>query len=235
MTTSPPPGPACSLEAHAFQERVKWIAALNQQFLRSVDRQGRTLTVIYDFAALQQIEEMVTRERECCAFLEFDLQRGEAVKLTITVPAHAAADSDQLLMPFYQQQVTADAASCCGTCETTARPVRAGGAAGVAVTTSATAVVACGACCVIPLAFPAVTATVAGGALAWFGKAHVWMTVLAVLVVVVAWLWIWQQRVKRGARASKATIGVMSAASLVALLAVVWSQLEPSLIAALGQ
>lgn len=232
--TSPPPSPACSLEAHAFQERVKWIAALNQQFLRSFSRQGRTLTLIYDAAALQQVEEMVTRERDCCAFLEFDLQRGETVKLTIIVPAQAADDSDKLLAPFYQQ-VTADAVSCCGTCETPARPMRAGGAAGVAVTTSTTAVVACGACCVIPLAFPAVTATVAGGALAWLGKAHVWMTGLAVLVVVIAWLWIWRQRVKRGTRASNATISLMSVASLVALLAVAWPQIEPSLMAALGQ
>ncbi|MBN8716344.1 MAG: hypothetical protein J0H95_05125 [Xanthomonadales bacterium] len=234
MTIDSPPNPACSLEAHAFKERVKWIAALNQQFLRSVSRRGPTLTLVYDPGALQQVEEMVTRERDCCAFLAFDLQPGENVELTITVPAQAAGDADQLLASFYQEQTAAGAEACCGTCETTVRPARAGGAAGAAVTTSAAAVVACGACCVIPLAFPAVTATVAGGVLAWLGKAHVWMTGFAVLVVV-AWLWIWRQRVKRGTRASKAALGLMGIASLVALLAVAWPQIEPSLIAALSR
>lgn len=235
MTANSPPSPACSLEAHAFQERVKWIAALNQQFLHRCSRRGQTLTLIYDSVALQQVEEMVTRERDCCAFLAFDLQRGENVELTITVPAQAAGEADQLLAPFYPQQVMADATSCCGTCETTVRPASAGGAAGAAVTTSAAAVVACGACCVIPLAFPAVTATVAGGVLAWLGRAHVWMTGVAVLVVVAAWLWIWRQRVKRGTRASKATLGLMGIASLTALLAIAWPQIEPFLLATLGQ
>jgi hypothetical protein len=233
MTANPSSGPACSLEARAFQERVAWIAALNQKSLLRFERQGRTLTLTYDANALHEVEEMVARERDCCAFLEFDIQTGDDVVLTITVPVHADESSDRLLAPFYNPQAKVDANACCGACDTPAAPVKTtSGVAGAAAATASTAVLACGACCVIPLAFPAVAATAAGGALAWMGRAHVWMTGLAVLVVIAAWLWIWRQSTRRKARPSASTLGLMGIASLAVLLTLAWPQIEPPLMAA---
>jgi hypothetical protein len=108
--------------------------------------------------------------------------------------------------------------------------VKTGRVAGAAAATSTTAVIACSACCLLPLAFPAVAASaVAGGLLAWLAGAHVWLTVLAVCAVGAAWLWVWRQSVKRKARPAGSTLGLMAVASLVLLLALAWSHIEPTL------
>ena len=185
MTDNTTPDPACSLTARAFQERVAWIAALNQEFLRRSQRQGNLLTLTYDAAARLRVEDMVSRERDCCAFLEFKIiSAGEEVVLNVTVPTHATENADKLLAPFLGDQMSAAATECCGACDVPASPVKAGRVAGTAVATSTAAVVACGACCVLPLAFPAVAATAVGGALAWLGGVHLWVTGLAALTAV---------------------------------------------------
>lgn len=235
MTDNTSAGPACSLEARAFQERLAWIGVLNQSFLRRSQRQGNTLTLTYDAAARSQVEDMVSRERDCCAFLEFEVTNAdEEVELRITVPLHATDNADALLAPFQGNQMSAAAAECCGACDVPASPVKAGRVAGTAVATSATAVVACGACCVLPLAFPTIAATAAGGALAWLGGAHMWMTGLATLTVAAAWLWIWRQSVKRNARAATSTLILMGLASFASGLAIAWPRIEPSLMTALS-
>ncbi|MGH8062276.1 MAG: hypothetical protein ACREO7_09720 [Pseudoxanthomonas sp.] len=235
MTDNTTPDPACSLTARAFQERVGWIAALNQEFLRRSQRQGNILTLTYGAAARSQVEDMVSRERDCCAFLEFKItSAGEEVVLSVTVPTHATESADKLLAPFLGDQTSAAATECCGACDVPASPVKAGRIAGTAMATSTTAVVACGACCVLPLAFPAVAATAAGGALVWLGGAHLWMTGLAALTVGAAWLWIWRQSVKRKARAATSTLVLMGLASLALVLAIAWPRIEPSLMAALS-
>lgn len=234
MTDSAPPAPACSLEARAFQERLAWIAALNQKFMQRVQRLGNNLTLTYDAAALPQVEEMVRRENDCCAFLQFEVTNaGEEVELSITVPAHATENADALLAPFLGDEVSPDASECCGACDMLGSPAKAGRVAGTAVVASATAVVACGACCVLPLAFPVVGASAAGGVMAWFAGAHLWLTGLATLAVVAAWLWIWQQSVKRRARAAASTLILMGLASFTLVLALVWTRIEPPLMAAL--
>lgn len=224
---------ACSLDGRAYQERIQWIADLNQRSLLRTRRQGNALVLTYALTALSDVEKMVKQEQECCAFLEFHLQIGAEVDLTISVPSHAASNADDLLAPFDGRAQTGAASTCCGTCETPAPSVQEGKAAGAAVLTSATAVLACGACCVIPLAFPAIAASMAGGLLAWLARAHTWMTGLAVMVVVVAWLWIWRQTVKHKARVSKSTLGLMGAASMIMLLALVWPKIEAPLMALL--
>lgn len=49
------------------------------------------------------------------------------------------------------------------------------------------AVVACVACCTLPFALPAVAMTIAGGLLAWFASAHLWIGGLAMMTVVSGW------------------------------------------------
>jgi len=221
----------CSLEGRAYQERIRWIAELNQRSLLRSSRQGSVLNLTYALIARSDVEKMVTQEQECCAFLDFSLQVSEAVDLTISVPGHAASRADDLLAPFDGTARLGTDITCCGICESPAFPVQESKAAGAAMLTSATAVLTCGACCVIPLAFPAIAATMAGGLLAGLARAHTWMTGVAVGVVVLAWLWIWRQTVKHKARASNATLGLMGAASLVTLLAIAWSSIEVPLIA----
>lgn len=233
MNDTAPAGLACSLEGRAFQERVAWIAALNQRHMRRALRQGNTLTLVYDPAARHDVEELMSREQACCAFLEFRIAASsEEVRLDITVPSHASRDADALLAPFQGDQATTDAAECCGTCAAPASPVKAGRVAGAAAVTSTTAVVACGACCLLPLAFPAIATTaVAGGLLGWLAGAHVWLTVLAVCTVLAAWLWVGRQSVKRKARPAGSTLGLMGLASLVLMVALIWPRMEPTLMA----
>ena len=107
----------CSLNRRDFKERVAWIAALNKQSLRGHTFDGGTLTLTYVRDALPQVEEMVERERECCAFLEFHLHaHDETATLTISVPDHVKDSADLLLEPFYSDPPIVDASSCCGSC-----------------------------------------------------------------------------------------------------------------------
>jgi hypothetical protein len=60
--------------------------------------------------------------------------------------------------------------------------------ASVAALTTAAGAVACGVCCVLPFALPAFAAASTGGALAWIGRAHGTMTLIASAIVVGAWV-----------------------------------------------
>ena len=110
--------------------------------------------------------------------------------------------------------------------------VEQGGVAGVAVAGSVTAVVASAACCVLPLAVPALAASAAGGALAWLGGAHAWITWLAAVIVVGAWVWVWRQSATRKARPARSTLWLMGASTAAMVLAFAWPAMEPALMAA---
>lgn len=65
--------------------------------------------------------------------------------------------------------------------------------AGAFAITAATGAVACAACCVLPLAMPAVAFAGFGSMLAMLSGASIWITALAVIAVTVAWIWVgWQ-------------------------------------------
>jgi hypothetical protein len=114
-------------------------------------------------------------------------------------------------------------------------PLKAGKVAGAAAATSATAAIAWGACCVLPLAFPAIAASAIGGVLVWLAGARVWLTMLAALVVVAAWLWVWRQSVVRRARPAPLTLWLMGAATLLLVAGLAWTRIEPALLRALIQ
>lgn len=118
MTQSAAATPSCSLETHDFKERVSWIAALNDKWLRDYRRRGASLILIYASEARNEVEEMIAREQKCCAFLEFNLQATNGTtELTITVPEGQEANADGLLAPFHDRQASTDASSCCGVCQ----------------------------------------------------------------------------------------------------------------------
>lgn len=108
------------------------------------------------------------------------------------------------------------------------------GVAGTAAATSALAVGASAACCVIPLALPAVAAGALGGALAWFGRTHVVFVVLATALLIAAWAWVaWQSR-RRRLRPSPATLLLMGIASVMTVVALAWPALESPLMSAVA-
>lgn len=105
----------------------------------------------------------------------------------------------------------------------------------VAALATATGAVACGVCCVLPFAFPAVAAAGTGSLLAWFAGVHSWATALAAVVVAGAWISIGMQSHRAGRRPARATVYTMALATAVLLLAVVWPRLEPHVIRAVMQ
>ena len=109
-----------------------------------------------------------------------------------------------------------------------------GKAAGLgAMAASSAAVIACGACCILPLALPAIALASLGGTLAWLAGAHPWLTGLSVLIVIAAWAWIiWQGR-RTGKRQARSTLVLMSISTAFTLLALAWPWIEPSIMAAL--
>ena len=110
----------------------------------------------------------------------------------------------------------------------------AGGKAAGAAAMTALAAAACTACCLLPFTLPAVILASAGGFIAMLDHAHGWLTRLAVLVVIGAWLWIgWQVR-KTQRRATCLTVTLMVLASLLTAAAACWPVLEPVAFNALG-
>jgi hypothetical protein len=107
--------------------------------------------------------------------------------------------------------------------------------ASVAALTTATGAVACGVCCVLPFAFPAVAAAGTGGLLAWFAGVHSWATALAAVIVAGAWISIGFQSHRVRRCPSRATLSTMALATAVLLLAVLWPRIEPHLIRAVTQ
>jgi hypothetical protein len=209
---------ACTLSAGDYKERLAQIAELAGDALLSHVQEGPVLRLIYAASAADRVREMVRRERDCCAFLTFELrEEGEQVIVTISAPeeARAAAETmfDQFVIPT---------------------PPNTPGAARVALA-CACAATACAVACVAPLALPAVLLAGTGTALAWLAMAHSWMTVLASLAVAVAWLWVWRQARLSGTKPSSSTLLVMGLATFLLVLAIAWPLLEPQIARALGQ
>jgi cytochrome bd-type quinol oxidase subunit 2 len=119
----------------------------------------------------------------------------------------------------------------CG-CAASQKP--AGGKAANAAAMTALAAVACTACCLLPFTLPAVILAGAGGFIAVLDHAHGWVTRLAVLVVICAWLWIGRQVRKTQRGASRLTVAMMILATLLTAAASSWPVLEPVAFHALG-
>lgn len=78
---------SCTLPAGEFEDRTTLIADLNRNALLSQSRDGLRLRSTYAGHAASAIDELVRRERECCAFLAFNIsQTGQSVTMTIDVP-----------------------------------------------------------------------------------------------------------------------------------------------------
>jgi hypothetical protein len=242
--TSGNPPIACTLAPGDFKDRLAWIAELTRNALRGYERHDLTLVLRYDPQAADRVEEMVRREKTCCSFLTFDVrQHPDEILLTIKAPEEARAAADML---FEQFVASAEGQPACG-CEKTPQPFHAAQgtaardpgehstmkAAGVAAVTLAGGAVACGACCVLPFAVPAVALAGAGSMLALLAGAHAWVTGVAAVAVAGAWIWIWWQSVRARAKPAASTLYLMSVASALLGVALLWPYIEPHIMRAL--
>ena len=92
---------ACTLGAGDFKDRVDGIQALARRSLLSSRREPLRLYLTYAPEALAEVQELVAKEADCCAFLDFDLRHdADRVDLTITVPAAAMMAADGLFAHF---------------------------------------------------------------------------------------------------------------------------------------
>lgn len=116
MDTIQTGGPACSLDARDFQDRVRWITDFNTRALRHRQRQHNALIATYAPGHRTTLAELIAKEADCCGFLKFDLQEGlDGDVLTISVQAEHALEADALLSPFDGSAPLIPSA-CCGVC-----------------------------------------------------------------------------------------------------------------------
>ena len=92
---------ACTLGAGDFKGRVSSIQDLARRSLRASRREPLRLHLTYGPEALTEVRDLVTKESDCCSFLEFDLHESDtAVALTITAPIAALGAADELFAHF---------------------------------------------------------------------------------------------------------------------------------------
>lgn len=75
-------------------------AALNRTALRFLTRGPRTLTLTYATAAEPELRELMQLERECCAFLTFQLVGDGEDTITLRIVAPDVEGAVHLLTPF---------------------------------------------------------------------------------------------------------------------------------------
>jgi hypothetical protein len=96
---------ACTLIEGDFRDRLAWIAEVTRDALRGYERADLTLKLRYARAAVQRVQEMVRKERACCAFLTFEMrEQADEMWLTIKAPEEARPTADALFEPFLPRQ-----------------------------------------------------------------------------------------------------------------------------------
>ena len=104
---------ACTLGADDLQERLARIAALGQHLLTQ-RQEGGELFLAYMPEAAGELREIVALERECCAFLAFQLTEADGrVQLRITAPPESG-DAAHFLFGHFATPGTQAAARGCG-------------------------------------------------------------------------------------------------------------------------
>ena len=92
---------ACTLQSGSYHERLAWVAQLARDGLLGMSRNDLQIELTYALSVADRVREMVSKEQECCAFLNFEVsETGEDVRLTITAPERAREVADSLFEPF---------------------------------------------------------------------------------------------------------------------------------------
>lgn len=107
----------CTLSPAAMAPRLAQIRTLTRRHLRSHRLEGSVLHLTYDLAAAVELAEIVAMERECCAFLDFEVRsHADAVELRIEGPEQDSADTQWLFaqfLPALQAPAPVAACACC--------------------------------------------------------------------------------------------------------------------------
>jgi len=233
MTSVEDPPIACTLTAGEYKDRLASIRALTRDALRRHERRGLVLDLYYAPEAAERVREMVRKEQVCCAFLTFVVRpAAEAIRVSITAPESSREAADTLFEQFLTGAPVPSACGCAAQSNTTpliAEKQLGEKAAGLTAVTLATGAVACGACCVLPFALPAVAVAGTGSILAFVASAHAWVTGLALLAVVGAWSWIVWQSVRARRFPTASTLYMMAVATVLLSVAVLWPLIEHQL------
>ena len=89
---------ACTLTGASLAERAEWLRRLGAAALIDGRRMGDRLDLVFRSEAADDVRELVRAERECCAFLDFDLDDAAGrVGLKITGPPEAGPVLDGML------------------------------------------------------------------------------------------------------------------------------------------
>lgn len=84
----------CPIGPTELASRLARIQQLANKHLDSHRLEGRSLHLSYDGAASTAVEHIAKLERECCAFLDFELtRRGDDEALTIVAPERPGGDA----------------------------------------------------------------------------------------------------------------------------------------------
>ena len=105
--------------------------------------------------------------------------------------------------------------------------------ASTAATTTALGAIACGVCCVLPFALPAIVLAGTGGVIAWLGQAFWGALYLAGALVTSAWAWVAVGSLRTRRRPAPSTMRAMLVATIALGVALVWPVLEPHILRAL--
>lgn len=104
----------CSLSGGDYQARLDWIAALTANALRAHSRDDLRLALTYAPEARDRVEELMRREQECCAFLDFALhEERDGLRLTITAPERARDAADDVFALFLPGAAPVASCACC--------------------------------------------------------------------------------------------------------------------------
>ncbi|TCA02564.1 hypothetical protein [Rhizobium leguminosarum] len=92
---------ACALDAGDLKIRTAQIEELALRHLKQVSREPLSIQLTYAIEALPELRDLVAKETECCAFLDFDLKEDRGgVRLKITAPEAARDAADTLFAHF---------------------------------------------------------------------------------------------------------------------------------------
>jgi hypothetical protein len=202
---------ACTLDGPSYTQRLDEIRTLLARALRASRRDGPALHLTFDAGARDQVEEMVRKEKSCCAFLDFRLTEVDgAVNLAITVPPGAVDGADDLFAPF----VVAPAARACGCAP---KPVARRRRVWTALGLGGGAALLCAAGCSLAV----VLATLGVGS-AWASNLGAlqawWAPALGVAFLTLAAAWLVRYRIGGSQRQLRA----LQAGTVLVLLGVVW-------------
>jgi len=106
---------ACTLTSGDLRDRIDIIRRLTAGELVSHTLHTDRLQLIYGAQAWQTVEALVSAERECCAFLRFDLHRtDDGVELVISAPPGLEMEARWLFDQFLPDPMQSSGQPACG-------------------------------------------------------------------------------------------------------------------------